>query len=183
MNMGMTADDMFQFLEGRVERRELEPFAYPSAEALRALGVRSLCLGSYIKWDARANTEIIKRELGWEGAVVEGTAPGYTWDKTECKNQGTRDWLRHIKRGQGRTSHHANIDIRDGRMSRAAGLEMAAAHDGKEPASLPYMLDKMGVSREQFYEIAESHVVDPHTGIAGKNVEVGQALPDAPLWE
>ena len=181
MNMGMTADDMFLFLGGRVERRELEPFAYPSAAALKTLGVRSLCLGSYLKWDARANTEIIKRELGWEGAVVEGTAPGYTWDKTECKNQGTRDWLRYIKRGQGRTAHHANIDIRDGRMTREEGLVLAAAHDGKEPASLPYILEKMDISREEFYEIALTHVVDPHEPNLG-NLQQGEPLPDMPSW-
>lgn len=182
MNMGITSDDMFQFLDGRVERRELEPFAYPSSEELRKLGVRSLCLGSYIKWNARENTEIIKRELGWEGAVVEGTAPGYTWDKTECQNQGTRDWLRFIKRGQGRASHHANIDIRDGLITREQGLEMAAANDGKEPASLGFILNKMGVSRDEFYEIANSHAVDPWEGIAGIKFETGPALPDIDSW-
>lgn len=181
MNMGITAADMHTFLDGRVALRDLEPFAYPSADALRELGVRSLCLGSYIKWDARANTEIIQRELGWEGAVVEGTAPGYMWDKTECKNQGTRDWLRYLKRGQGRTSHHANIDIRDGRLTREAGLAMAAAHDGKEPASLPYILDKMALSREEFYQMADMHVVDPWS-TDGMDIEVGEPLGDMKSW-
>ncbi len=181
MNMGITAADMYMFLEGRVALRDLEPFAYPDAQALRDLGVRSLCLGSFIKWDTRANTEIIQRELGWEGAVVEGTAPGYTWDKTECKNQGTRDWLRFIKRGQGRTAHHMNIDIRDGRMERAVGAAMAAATDGKEPASLEYMLGKMGITRAEFYEMAQSHVVDPWEPKLG-NLEQGTALPDMGEW-
>jgi len=181
MNMGISADDMFEFLGGRVERRDLEPFAYPSAEALRALGVRSLCLGSFIKWDTRANMEIITRELGWEGAIVEGTAPGYTWDKTECQNQGTRDFLRYLKRGQGRTSHHANIDIRDGRMTREEGVALASEHDGKRPASLPYILDKMGITEDEFMDIARSHEVDPWTS-DGVNIETGAPLPDMKDW-
>lgn len=181
MNMGITADDMYEFLEHFVPRRDLEPFAYPSGAELTALGVRSLCLGSFIRWDTKANVERIKAEIGWKGDTVEGIPPQFDYEKIECKSQGLRDWLRYLKRGQGRTAHLANIDIRQGRMSREEGSRLAAEFDGKEPASLGYMLEQMGITREEFYQIALSHVVDPWE----PNVEgaaVGVPLPDMAKW-
>ena len=54
---------------------------------------RSICLGSYIKWDTKKHVEIIKRELGWKGQEVEGIPPEYDYEKIECIFQGVRDYL------------------------------------------------------------------------------------------
>jgi len=84
MNLGMTADDMYEFLEGRVNRRDLYPFTYPPRKELMRIGCRSVCLGNYIKWDIRKHVEIIKRELGWKGHEVEGIPPQYDYEKSSA---------------------------------------------------------------------------------------------------
>src|SRR5438105_8286851 len=130
INLGITAEDMVGMLDGEVTLRDLEPFRYPPREALRALGYRSICMGTYIAWDVKEQTRIIERELGWRGDQVEGVPDAYSYEKIECFVQGVRDYLRFIKRGMVRTNHLACIDIRDGRLTREEGLRMIADHDG-----------------------------------------------------
>ena len=40
MNLGITADDMYEFLNGRVSRRDLYPFAYPPRDELMKIKCR-----------------------------------------------------------------------------------------------------------------------------------------------
>lgn len=182
MSLGMTADDMFEFLQGRVERRELLPFTYPARQDLMRIKCRSVCLGSYIKWDTKSNVEIIKRELGWKGQPVEGIPSEYDYEKIECQMQGVRDYLKFIKRGFGRTNHLANIDIRNGRLTREEGLKLAEEHDGKRPASLDFFLDFLDLTEEDFLTLAMKHQVSPHEH-RPELVQPGEPLPDMHLWD
>lgn len=181
MSLGMSADDMYMFLDGRVDKRDLHYYTYPARSSLDALGAESICLGDYVKWDTKAQVEIIKRELSWEGDEVEGIPPAFDYEKIECQFQGVRDWLKYLKRGFGRTNHLANIEIRHGRMTREEGAALAAQYDGKEPASLAWFLETIGMEREEFYQIADSHAVDPWN-TDGLSVEVGAELADMKTW-
>jgi N-acetyl sugar amidotransferase len=182
MNLGLTADDMYEFLGGRVERRDLLPFSYPRREDLKQIKCRSVCLGNYIKWDTRKQVDIIKRELGWKGQQVEGIPEQYDYEKIECMMQGVRDYLKFIKRGFGRTNHLANIDIRNKRMSRDDGFRLAMAYDGKRPASLDVFLEFLEISEDEFMQMALKHQVSPHVHDPSA-VPVGAPLPDMPQWD
>jgi hypothetical protein len=166
---------------GEVTLRDLEPFRYPSKDALRALGYRSICLGTYRPWDVQEQARIIEKELGWEGDDVEGVPPGYRYEKIECAMQGVRDYLRFIKRGMGRTNHLASIAIRDGRLSRDEGLRLVEHYDGKRPASLDAFLALTNLSEAEFMEIATEHVVAPHRHDPNR-VTPGVPLPDQKDW-
>lgn len=182
MNLGMTADDMYEFLGGRVTKRDLLPFAYPARKDLMRIKCRSICLGSYIKWDTRKHVEIIKRELGWKGQQVEGIPPQYDYEKIECMFQGVRDYFKYIKRGFGRTNHLANIDIRNKRLSREEGWELAQKYDGQRPASLDVFLQFLGITEEELMEIMLKHQVSPHQ-FDSATVQDGEPLPDMSVWD
>jgi N-acetyl sugar amidotransferase len=182
MNLGMTADDMYEFLEGRVSKRDLYPFAYPPRKELMKIKCRSVCLGNYIKWDTKKQVEIIKKELGWEGQRVEGIPKEYDYEKIECQWQGVRDYCKYIKRGYGRTNHLACIDIRNGRLSREKGLEMMKEYDGKRPASLDNLLNILQITEEEFLEILQKHTVEPWK-FNPCEVEQGEILPDMKDWD
>lgn len=181
MNLGITADDMYKYLNGRVSKRDLYPFAYPPREKLMKIKCRSICLGNYIKWDIKKQVEIIKRELGWEGQEVEGIPPEYDYEKIECQWQGIRDYCKYIKRGYGRTNHLVCIDIRNKRLTREEGWALAEKYDGKRPASLDIFLEKLGLSEEQFVNIVSRHRVEPWQ-FDQEQVEPGQPLPDMDQW-
>lgn len=167
VNLGINAEDMLGMLDDtisdyKVTDRDLLPFTYPSRADLRALKVRSVLLGKYIPWDVKKQVQIIKDELGWEGDQVEGVPPEYDYEKIECFMQGVRDYIKHLKRGYGRTTHLASIDIRNGRLDREHGRQLVEEYDGKRPAALDLFLDYLGLDEARFLEMIEPHVVSPH---------------------
>jgi N-acetyl sugar amidotransferase len=182
MNQGMTADDMFVFLEGRVDRRDLWMFDYPNRKDLIRLKVQSICIGNYIEWNTKRQVETIKQELGWKGQSVEGIPPQYDYEKIECSFQGVRDYAKFIKRGYGRTNHLLNIDIRNQEISREEAVEIERAYDGKRPASLDWFLEILQITEGEFYEILDKHRVFPWKFNAEK-VEKNEQVPDMVAWE
>lgn len=180
-NLGINAEDMVGMVEG-LTMRDLEPFRYPNREDLKRIDYCSVGIGSFIKWDTKKQTEIIKKELGWQEDEVEGIPPEFGYEKVECMFTGVRDYLKFIKRGLGRTAHLATIDIRDGRMTREEGMKLLKKYDGKRPASLDVLLKFLGISEEEFMRIALSHQVAPYKHDPSKT-EKGKKLWDQDLWD
>lgn len=162
VNLGIGADDMFVRLGGSVDHRDLKPYSYPPLKDLRALNYKSVCLGSYVKWDVRKQSEIIMNELGWQGEEVENVPPQYRYEKIECYMQGVRDYIKYIKRGYSRPSHLVAIDVRNGRMSRNEGQHLIEEYEGRRPPSLDIFLDFVGMTEAEFMEVAMSHQVSPY---------------------
>lgn len=164
VNLGITADDMKGMIDTTgLDPRDFNPFRYPALKDLRRLRVRSVCLGSYIQWDVKSQVAEIEKVLGWKGSDVEGVPEEYSFEKIECFMQGIRDYLKYLKRGYGRTSHLATIDIRQGRLTRKRALEMVEEYDGKRPASLDVFLKYLDLTEDEFHAIAKSHAVSPWT--------------------
>lgn len=180
MSMGLRPDDMWEIIKDRgFDRRDLMPFEFPAAADIRALGLRAICLGNFIKWDTVAQVQRIKTELGWKGNVVEGSYEDY--DKTECFAQGQRELSKWVKRGTGRSHHLANVAIRNGHMTREEGERLRAEHDGKRPQSLTRFLEHIGMTEEDFMETLRSHAVEPWDE-RGSNYQTGEPLPDIEKW-
>ena len=180
VNLGITAEDMVGMIDGITEQ-DLAPYTYPKLKDLMRLNYRSVCLGSFIPWDVKRQVEVIQTELGWEGDRVEGVPPEYAYEKIECAVQGVRDYLKYIKRGMGRTNHLANIDIRNGRLTREEGEALQETYDGKRPASLDVFLEYTNLDEESFLDIAMQHQVTPWQ-FDPTRVERGEKLPDQDDW-
>lgn len=182
MNQGITADDMLEFLQCRVNKRDLWMFTYPPRKELMRIKCRSICLGNYIKWDIKKQVEIIQRGLSWQGQSVEGVPPEYNYEKIECQFQGIRDYAKFVKRGYARTNHLASIDIRNNRLTREKALEVTAKYDGKRPASLDRFLEILQITEDEFYDILSKHKVFPWEFDRAK-VETGEPLSDMREWD
>ena len=180
INLSINAEDMVGFLDD-VDLRDLEPFRLPDWKKMIELGVDSIHLGDYIKWDAPKQYEIINKELGWQMAEVENLHPRYHYEKVECYLQGVRDYLRYIKRGNSRTMQRANLDIRTGALSRDEAEEMIW-YDRQRPASLDTVLSYLGIDENEFMKIALDHQVYPHRHDPDKVIKAQKTLPDEDLW-
>lgn len=181
VNLGITADDMMGMIDVD-DPRDLDPFRYPSLKDLRRIGYRSVCLGSYIPWDVKMQVDVIERELGWSGDLVEGVPEDYRYEKIECFFQGIRDYLKFIKRGYARTAHLTSIDIRNHRMDRETAERLTAEYDGKRPASLDVFLEYVGLTEAEFNEIAKKHAVSPWQPDLIQ-IQPGKPLPDMNRWD
>lgn len=167
INLGINAEDMYQMIKERYPNSNLrledfKSYMFPTQRELKINNINALYLGNYVPWDVRKQVKIIKDELGWEGDEVEGIPPEYDYEKIECMMQGVRDYIKFLKRGFGRTSHLASIDIRNNRLSREEGLDLTKMYDGKKPKSLSIFLKLINMNEKEFYEIVKKHVVLPH---------------------
>jgi len=140
--------------DGDLTPRDLHPFKIPSKEELNALGIRGIHLGDYLFWDGERQVEFIKREYGWREDKVEGAYKGYK--SVECRMAGVHDYAKFVKRGFGRGTDQASIDVRNGLMSREEGLILAADVDAKRPGALDYYLQITGYTEKEFLEILEA---------------------------
>lgn len=181
VNLGISADDMYLRLNGEVDKRDLKCYSYPPLKDLRKLKYESVCLGSYIPWDVPRQSKIIMDELGWKGDRVENVPPQYNYEKIECYMQGVRDYIKYIKRGFSRPSHLAAIDLRNDRITKEEGQEMINLYEGKRPPSLDIFLNFVGMTEDEFNEVAMSHIVSPWE-FDPEQTHQGEKLADFDAW-
>ena len=175
-NLGIQAEDMMEMLkesnpDEQFDERDFKPFIFPSQRELNQKKIKALYLGSFIPWDVKEQVGIIKKELDWEEENVEGIPNEYNYEKIECLMQGSRDYLKFLKRGFGRTSHLTSIDIRNKRMTRKEALELVKKYDGKKPKSLELLLKILNLNENEFNNIVKKHVVYPNKFLNNLDLE------------
>jgi len=165
VNLGITADDMKGMIEKdfALDPRDLIPYSYPALRDLKRLKYQSVCLGSFIPWDPKSQSQLIMDQLGWQGEEVEGMPPGlYPYEKIECYMQGVRDYIKHLKRGYGRVTQMTALDVRYGRMTRPEAQHYIDEFEGRRPPSLDYFLEYLDLTEDEFNAIVQKTVVAPH---------------------
>ncbi len=164
--LGITAEDMFNMINSKqdpIDIRDLTPYTFPDLSELKALKYCSLPLGSFIPWDYKKNTELIKRELEWENDELEGVPAEINihGEKIECFMQGTRDYIKFLKRGYGRVAQISAFDARNGLITNQEALSRGFKYDGHRPQSLDIFLNYVGLSEDEFYSLIGPTVIPP----------------------
>lgn len=184
VNLGITAEDMKGMIEKDfdLDPRDLIPYSYPALRDLKKLRYRSVCLGSFIPWDVKAQSQLIMDELGWKGDEVEGMPPGlYPYEKIECAMQGVRDYLKFLKRGYSRVTQMTALDIRNGRIDKAEADKLVAEWEGKRPPSLELFLEFLDMSEGEFNDIVGKLVVPPYKP-EFHTIQWAKKTPDFDRW-
>jgi N-acetyl sugar amidotransferase len=185
-NLGISADDMWGMInkpEDPIDKRDLYPYTYPKLADLKKMDYYSVCLGSFIPWDYKANTKEIIEELGWQGDELEGVPESINKEfaKIECWMQGTRDYIKYLKRGYSRVTQLTNFEIRNNRMAREEAQEWIDNFEGKRPESLNVFLEYMGISEKEFNDTIAKFVVPPFKPDF-ENIAKGNRTHDMDEW-
>jgi N-acetyl sugar amidotransferase len=138
-----------------ITEQDLNPFKLPTAEQCEAIGLRGIHLGDYMFWDDEKQMEFVRDHYGWRETEIEGTYKCYK--SAECIMPGVHDFACYLKRGYGRGSYQASVDIRNGLFTRKEGQAVAGMHDPERPHALDYFLDITGMSEEEFYQAVDAH--------------------------
>jgi len=141
-----------------ISDRDIFPFHLPTSEECEQAGIKGIHLGNYIFWDDERQTEFVKNHYDWRETEIEQTYKRYK--SAECIMPGMHDFTCYLKRGFGRASFHATIDIRNGLLSRDEGLELAGKIDPIRPEALDYFLQITGMTEEEFYEVMKKLKVE-----------------------
>ncbi len=164
VNLGITAQDMAGMInhDFELDPRDLKPYTYPPTRDLKQLKYRSVCLGSFIPWDVKAQSKLIMDELGWQGDQVEGMPWDiYPYEKIECYMQGVRDYIKYLKRGYSRVTQMTALDIRHQRIDKETADKLVAEFEGKRPPSLDLFLGYLDLTEDEFNQIVLNTVVPP----------------------
>lgn len=184
VNLGLTGEDMGEILRDAqgLDRRDFDPYIYPTSAAMRGAEIKSVALGSFIPWDTKKHFKVIQEELDWQGDEVEGMPPGlYEYEKIECFMQGSRDYIKFLKRGYGRVTQMTALDRRKGEMSATEANKLINEFEGKRPPSLDLLLEYMEMSEEEFQEIVSGMVVPPQKPFFD-SIPVGPKTHDFGVW-
>lgn len=144
----LTAEEM---VGDGVTAKDMHPFGLPSYKEIDDTGVWGIHLGDYIFWDDERQTEWIKKEYGWKETEIEGAYKGYK--SAECIMPGVHDFTCYLKRGFGRSTWQASLDVRNGLLTREEGFELIKKHDQERPQALDYYLQITGYTEEEFYKV------------------------------
>jgi N-acetyl sugar amidotransferase len=141
----LTADEM---VGDDLTAKDLHPFELPSYEEIDDTGVWGIHLGDYLFWDEERQTEWIREVYGWRETEMEGSYKGYK--SAECIMSGMHDFTCYLKRGFGRSTWQASVDVRNGLLTRQEGFDLIQRHDQERPEALDYYLKLTGMSEEEF---------------------------------
>lgn len=136
-----------------ISKKELVNFYPPSAEELAKHGIRGIHLGDFIFWDEERQVEFIREHWGWKESEIEGAYKGYK--SVECVMSGMHDFTCYLKRGYGRATYQASVDVRNGLLSREDGFELIKKFDPEVPEALDYYLKATGMRKDEFYQTME----------------------------
>lgn len=129
--------------------RDLYPFNIPTLEECERVGLHGIHLGDYIFWDDERQTEFVRDTYGWKEVDIEGTYKRYK--SAECMMPGVHDFTCYLKRGYGRATFHASVDVRTGLLTRPEGFALANKHDAERPDALDYYLEATGMTEDDFH--------------------------------
>jgi N-acetyl sugar amidotransferase len=148
--MGIEAEDLVRGADALSEADVL-PFLYPHDKEIEKTGVRGIYLGNYIRWDSKAQHELMIDRYGYETAQQARTFD--TYNDVDCHHySGIHDYTKFIKWGYGKVTDHACREIRLRRMTREEGIAQVQAYEQKIPSDLPLLLSWLNMSAAEFYE-------------------------------
>jgi N-acetyl sugar amidotransferase len=142
-----------------IEAKHLIQFTYPTDEELSRVGVTGLFLGHYIPWDGYSNA-LYTQAYGFQtyDKVVEGSIVNY--ENLDNCHMGIHDYFKFLKYAFGRSTDHACMHIRRGRLTREDGMRITKMHDGKFIWSylgvkLEDMLEEIDVTLDEYIAICD----------------------------
>ena len=96
--------------------------------------------------------------------------------------QGTRDYIKFLKRGYSRISQNSAELIRKGLLKTDQAKKLIDIHEGEIPPSLDIFLDFIKMEKEEFYKICESMEVFPYKRDKTKNYKLAEKTSDYEEW-
>lgn len=149
---GTTAAD---WIGSELTEKDLSAYFGPTDEEMERAGVVAVFLGYYFRWDSTSSAEIAA--LHGFRARDAGAKTGY-WNYADIDDDfiSVHHWLKWYKFGFTRTFDNLSVDIRNGRLTRDAAIEILRGRADETPhEDIANFCDWLGITKERFFEVAE----------------------------
>jgi N-acetyl sugar amidotransferase len=148
---------------GEITAKDVYPYQLPTQEECETAGVMGIHLGDYLFWDHERQTEFVRDVYGWRETQIENSYKHYK--SAECIMPGVHDFTCYLKRGFGRGTTEAAMDVRAGLITREEAFRLVRETDPIRPEALDYYLQITGYSEKEFHEVMRSHRKAPLAGV------------------
>lgn len=153
--MGYEADDLLSDFDV-LNERDIWQYRYPEDDELRTIGVRGIYLNNYVRWDPKAQHELMISKYGYETAKFNRTFDCY--DFVDCYNyMNLHDIIKFYKTGFSKVVDHASREIRHGRLSRDDAIELIAFHQTFDPKYINMFCEWLGVDSKSLQYVLNMH--------------------------
>ncbi len=141
--------------KGGITVNDIEPYIYPSDEQIEECDVRGIYVSNYFKWDAEEHAKLMKTEWNFGYITYKRDRTFALYSKIEDHANDVHDYMKYLKFGYGRATDDASMEIRHGRITRKEGLRLVKEYDAREPQTLAYYCDFLGITVEEFYSVLD----------------------------
>lgn len=153
--MGFEADDLITNFN-TLKEEDVWQFRYPDDIDLARVGVRGIYLGNFVRWDPKAQHELMIEKYGYTTSKFNRTFDCY--DYTDCYNyMNIHDIFKLFKHGYSKVTDHATREIRFGRLTRDEGLKLVKRHEMQEPEHENLFLEWLGINKKSLTLLQNCH--------------------------
>jgi N-acetyl sugar amidotransferase len=134
--------------------KDLTPYVWPSDEELAAAGVRAVFLGYYLPWDPQ-ETYRVARAHGFHEDEAPRTGY-YAYADIDDDFIALHHWMKWYKFGFTRLFDNLSLEIRNGRITRSAAIEILRKTGDDTPhRDIASFCRFCSITEATFHEIAE----------------------------
>lgn len=153
--MGYEADDLLSVFD-TLKEEDVWQYRYPEDQQLHEVGVRGIYLGNFVRWDPKAQHELMMKQFGYRTAKFNRTFDCY--DYVDCFNyMGLHDLLKLYKHGYSKVTDHASREVRFGRLTREEGLVLIKKYEQVPVKYQRQFLDWLGITDLSLNFIMNQH--------------------------
>lgn len=139
-----------------ISLRDISPYIYPSDDVIDRVGVRGIYISNFAYWDAKTQAEQMIERWNFSPVAYERDRTFNLFAKIEDHANDVHDYQKYLKFGYGRATDDASMEIRHGRMTREEGIAMVMRYDAREPTSLDYYCDFLGITKDYFSQLHDN---------------------------
>lgn len=150
---GIEAHELIGHYE--ITQADIEPYIYPTDEDIERTEVRGIYVSNFFKWNAEKHAKIMHEKWNFGYITYKRNRTFNLYSKIEDHANDVHDYLKYLKYGYGRATDDASMEIRHGRLTREEGLQLIKEYDSKEPSTLEFYCNFLGITKEEFYKIIE----------------------------
>lgn len=153
--LGHEADDLLSIFD-TLSEDDVWQYRYPDDADLQAVDVRGIYLGNFVRWDPKAQHELMIESYDYRTAVFQRTFDCY--DHVDCFNfMGLHDTLKLYKHGYSKVLDHACREIRHRRLTRSQGLALVRRYEQAPAPHIEEFCSWLGVERPSVEFMLNQH--------------------------
>lgn len=153
--LGREADDLPSMFDTLPED-DVWQYRYPDDRSLDEIGVTGIYLGNYVRWDPKAQHELMMRTHGYRTTRFARTFDCY--DHGDCFNyMYLHDLLKLYKHGYSKVTDHASREIRHGRLTREQGLALVRAYEQQPAEHVGLFCEWLGITPRSLQFLMDLH--------------------------